>query len=252
MNIDLQPLWDFLSQTSNFIIGFNICMGYLIKKSPFISNKYIDLLVLLFSVAVTPYFFHPYILGVMWGVIYAVLSFKLYDWFFSWLFKIEPNREEEDPTRPRFITPPCYALLMIPLMCLPLVGCASFTEQQFIDAASKPANQSAGRFVLTHAGKVAVNQLVDRVDREAFKDQLRSWGAAVNKLLSTGEPITADDLAGIFSTFDSKLDSEKFAKQFGDVTSVVRDYLGEIRNSRVEVIRQWAVVLAQSAEAAGS
>lgn len=125
MNIDLQPLWDFLSQTSNFIIGFNICMGYLIKKSPFISNRYIDLLVLLFSVAVTPYFFEPYILGIMWGVIYAVLSFKLYDWFFSWLFKINPDREEEDPTRPRFITPPCYALLMIPLVCLPLVGCAT-------------------------------------------------------------------------------------------------------------------------------
>lgn len=144
------------------------------------------------------------------------------------------------------------SLIIVPLLCLPLVGCAGWTEQQFTDAASKPANQAAGRFILTQAGKVAVSQLVDRIDREAFKTQLRSWGSAVNKLLSTGEPITADDLAGIFSTFDSKLDSEKFAKQFGDVTSVVRDYLGEIRNSRVEVIRQWAVVLAQSAEAAGS
>lgn len=158
-----------------------------------------------------------------------------------------------DPELPKGDDKPgTIKLGLIVVLCLPLVGCVTLTEQQFIDAASKPANQAAGRFVLTQAGKVAVNQLVDRVDREAFKAQLRSWGAAVNKLLSTGEPITADDLAGIFSTFDSKLDSEKFAKQFGDVTSVVRDYLGEIRNSRVEVIRQWAVVLAQSAEAAGS
>lgn len=162
---------------------------------------------------------------------------------------IEANKDE--PTNDKAGSIP-VSLIIVPLLCLPLVGCASFTEQQFTDAASKPANQAAGRLILTQAGKVAVSQLVDRIDREAFKTQLRSWGSAVNKLLSTGEPITADDLAGIFSTFDSKLDSEKFAKQFGDVTLVIRDYLGEIKNSRVEVIRQWAVVLAQSAEAAGS
>lgn len=144
------------------------------------------------------------------------------------------------------------SLIVVSLLCLPLVGCAGWTEQQFTDAASKPSTQAAARLVITQAAKIAISKLADAPDKQAIKDQLRSWGSAVNKLLSTGEPITADQLAGIFSTFDSKLDASKFADQFKDVTLVVRDYLGEIKNSRVEVIRQWAVVLAQSAEAAGS
>lgn len=119
--------------------------------------------------------------------------------------------------------------------------------------ASDSKVQAAARFLLTQTGKQAIQSLADEPDRQAVKDQLVAWGGTVTSLLETGQSVTPEQLKGIFSTFESRLDSEKFARQFGDVTSIIHDYLAELRAvDDVEILRQWALVFAKSAIAAGS
>jgi hypothetical protein len=112
--IDLQPLWDWLKQPANFVIGFNIVIGYMVKKSPWINNKFLETVVFCFSIAVTPFFHQPPIYGFMYGAIYAVVSFKIYDWI------LRPIENKFKPVEPPSV--------ILPVLCAAtmfLTGCAT-------------------------------------------------------------------------------------------------------------------------------
>lgn len=110
---DLEILWKWLSQPTNFIIGFNIAVGYFVKRMPWIDNKFLETVVLGISVVVTPFFKQPPIYGLMYGVIYALIAFKMYDWVFSVI-------EEK-------LKPPEKPSVLIPVLavCLLFSSCAT-------------------------------------------------------------------------------------------------------------------------------
>jgi hypothetical protein len=119
-------------------------------------------------------------------------------------------------------------------------------------AAESKHVQFVAKVIMTEGGKAVLSTVKDSVDREAIKDQLKSWGNAVKSKLQKGD-VTVEQIEGIFETFDSKLDATKFADKFNDITDNFKDYLDELKSvDSVEIIRQWAVLMADSAISIGS
>jgi hypothetical protein len=110
---DLEILWNWLAQPTNLIIGFNIALGYFVKRMPWIDNRFVETIVLGVSIVVTPFFKQPPIYGLMYGVIYALIAFKMYDW----VFKVIEDKLK--PVEPPTVIIPVFAAMLL------LSGCAT-------------------------------------------------------------------------------------------------------------------------------
>lgn len=119
-------------------------------------------------------------------------------------------------------------------------------------AAANKGAQFAGRVMMTEGGRAAVASVKDKVDRDAIKDQLKSWGGTLKAKLKKGD-VTIDQARGILSTFNSKVDAEKFRDKFELITQNYNDYLEQLSSvDSVEIINQWLLIVAESSIAAGS
>lgn len=138
--IDLQPFYDLLKQPPNLIIFFNFGIGYFVKGMPWIPNKFLETIVLLVSIAVTMMtypFFHKdlvlpmaLIMGFMWGVNYAFISFKSYDFLLSKFENFISSKKSTEPPMKNTLSIPVIILAS----CLGFNGCiTTSTGQKTVD-----------------------------------------------------------------------------------------------------------------------
>ena len=262
---NLNQLWTLLAAPQNLIIAFCIAVGYIVKGLPFVPNRYVELIVTIASVSacLTVPFDHPLIPAerIIYGFIYAVISFKVYDWLISKVESFLP---------PRPLTGP-LPLILTGALALGLVGCVSLTPTYSAlppsatpaqktaalaaDAKAKlsdPNVQTGARNALAFAGKLALQKAVDPADRTEIQNQLYSWATAF-ETLATGKVVTAAEVDDAAHSFNTGFSASKYGDFLSAANGVWQLFYPQLKLAGdAELTRQWLLVLSGAArDAAG-
>ena len=243
----MQQVGAVLIDPYNLTIAFLFAVGYFLRSIPKFPNGWITSVVVVIGMAATPFIIVDGALAhrIVRGFVYGAISCALYEAGGWWVV----DKLDSLFGKKRIL--PVVAIMAI---CLFLPACAGTTKS---DADAVAANVSKSledasvratiKAALRIGGIVGLSQVKDSIDKQAIKDQLLAWGTTVEKLLMSGEPITGENLIGIFSTFQSSLDAEKFASQFGEFTSVVNEWIVSVSDSNnySKSLRLLAVILAE-------
>jgi hypothetical protein len=260
MHDQLDQLWNLIAIPQNLIIAYCIALGYVIKKIPAVPNQYIELIVTLFSVLFAQFLFTaptiPFVKAA-YGLIYAVVSFKLYDWVFS---RIEG-----------LISPKVLPLLLAAGLSVTLVACVGLTpnfsalpatatpaEKQkalAADAYAKladPSVQKGVRNTLVFAGNLALQKAVSDEDRTAIKNQMYAWATAF-ETLATGKVVTASEIDAAAHSFNTDFSVTKYADFLNAANGAWQLFYPQLKIAGdAELTRQWLLVLSGAArEVAG-
>lgn len=98
----------FLGKGQNLVIAFLIGVGYWVRHTDKIPDRYVPSAIFIASFVVTPFFFSPYVYGVALSFIYAGISMMLYEAIIrhveNWIIRTfgeKPRSEEDLPKNPR-------------------------------------------------------------------------------------------------------------------------------------------------------
>lgn len=159
-------------------------------------------------------------------------------------------------------------LILITLLCLTMLfaGCSTVapnstalprgaTKDQIAAAAladtkralSDSTVQAGAEITLSTAKIIAVSQVKPPEAQAEINNQLIQWGSTLKALVATGQPITPDQLSGIFRTFNSNADAKLYSIQFGSLTNPVNNYINSLSKiNDIALTRQWAIIFANA------